>query len=64
MKTLDQVLRDARADGVTMIILDVNRQSCWHGRQRKNFYAYDPDPVAGLRAVLEKAMAQDPEILV
>ena len=64
MKTLDQMLLDARAEGITMIILDVNRQFCWHGRQRKSFYAYDPDPAAGLRVVLEKAMGQDPEILV
>lgn len=64
MKTLEELLHDARAVGVTMIILDGHRNSCWHSRQRKYFEAYNADAGAGLRAALEKAMGHDPEILV
>lgn len=63
MKTLEELLRAARADGVTMIILDGHRNSCWHSRQRKYFTAYDNDPAAGLRSVLSMA-TNDPDILI
>lgn len=61
--TLDELLRQARAEGVTMIILDGHRAGCWHKHQKRYFVAYDADPAAALRAALTAA-TQDPDILI
>lgn len=65
--TIEELLRRARAEGVTMVILDGRRISAWHGR--KHIYltrhGVDPaDPGPALRAVLEDCISDDQEELL
>ena len=63
---LSDLLRHARAEGVTMIILDGKKAGCWHRKHKRYFSAYDADPAVALTTALERATDPnyDPEILV
>lgn len=63
---LSELLRHARQEGVTMIILDHNKAGAWSKRHKKYFSAYDPDPVAALTTALTRATDPnyDPDILI
>lgn len=63
---IEELLRRARAEGVTMIILDGHRAGCWHKIQKRYFTAYDADPATALAKALTHATdpSYDPDILI